>query len=390
MPTPTLVPFTVQRDVPLREVSPDFCWFHPRAAALPGHGRDGRPAVVVTIQKHLAASDFYSGLYCLRTDDLGATWTGPREIPSLAWRHAPNGVIIAVADVTPGWHAPTGKLLALGAQVRYNPAGTQLEDIKRAHETAYATFDPATGGWSDWRVIAMPAEARFDFARNACSQWLVEADGTLLVAFYHSTSAKVPHAVTVFRCRFDGTTLTPVTAGNTLELPVVRGLCEPSLARFDGRYFLTLRNDLKGYVSVSDDGLHFGPIAPWTFDDGAELGSYNTQQHWLSHNDGLFLCYTRRGANNDHIMRHRAPLFIAQVDPERLCVLRATEQVLIPERGMMLGNFGAAPVTAGESWVTDSEYVFLKKGYSPNQRGGDGSTFVARVHWGRPNRQLTG
>jgi hypothetical protein len=31
-------------------------------------------------------------------------------------------------------------------------------------------------------------------------------------------------------------------------------------------------------------------------DDGAELGSYNTQQHWLSHGDGLFLMYTRRGA----------------------------------------------------------------------------------------------
>ena len=69
-------------------------------------------------------------------------------------------------------------------------------------------------------------------------------------------------------------------------------------------------------MSVSDDGLQFAEPKPWTFDDGAELGSYNTQQHWLAHSDGLFLVYTRRGANNDHIVRHRAPLFMAQVDPD--------------------------------------------------------------------------
>ena len=56
----------------------------------------------------------------------------------------------------------------------------------------------------------------------------------------------------------------------------------------------------------------------------------NTQQHWLSHRDGLCLIYTRRGANNDHVIRNGAPLFIAGVDPERLRVLRATERVLIP------------------------------------------------------------
>lgn len=41
-------------------------------------------------------------------------------------------------------------------------------------------------------------------------------------------------------------------------------------------------------------------------DDGKELGSYNTQRHWLAHSVGPFLVYTRRGADNDHILRHRA------------------------------------------------------------------------------------
>jgi len=31
---------------------------------------------------------------------------------------------------------------------------------------------------------------------------------------------------------------------------------------------------VKGYVTVRDDGLHYRPIQPWTFDDrAAELGS---------------------------------------------------------------------------------------------------------------------
>ena len=41
-----------------------------------------------------------------------------------------------------------------------------------------------------------------------------------------------------------------------------------------------------GYVTSSDDGLHYAPIRPWTFDDGTELGSYNTQQHWVSTAEG--------------------------------------------------------------------------------------------------------
>jgi hypothetical protein len=71
----------------------------------------------------------------------------------------------------------------------------------------------------------------------------------------------------------------------------------------------------------------------------------------------LFLVFTRRGANNDHIPRNRAPLFMAQVDPEKLQVIRRTEQELIPERGVMLGNFGAAAVDENETWV---EAGFLK------------------------------
>jgi len=340
-PALPILDFEIELDTVLKHDDGQFLWFHPRVAAIPGAGRDGGPAVVMTLQKHLQVSDHYSGLSVMRTDDLGASWTPPDPRPELDWVEEAAGVHVAVCDVTPGWHAPTGKLLAIGARVRYSEKGEQLEDQARAHQTAYAVFDPRTGQWSKWKVLEMPPDDKFNFARSACAQWLVQPDGTLLLPFYFGPSASVPSSVTVVQGSFDGEEIKYLQHGDELELNVGRGLCEPSLVCFQGRYYLTIRNDLRGYVTVSEDGLHFQPIQPWAFDDGTELGSYNTQQHWLAHSDGLFLVYTRRGANNDHIMRHRAPLFIAQVDPDKLHVIRRTERILVPERGATTpGNAG--------------------------------------------------
>lgn len=384
---PPVLDYDIKLETVLTHDDGEFLWFHPRVAAIPDAGTNGAPAVLMTLQKHLRVSDFYSGLHVMRTDDLGATWAGPQAVPELDWTHDADGVIQAVADVTPGWHAPTGKVIALGARVRYSPDGRQLEDRPRAHQTAYAVYDPTTGAWTSWRILEMPPHEKFNFARNACAQWLVEPDGTLLVPLYFGPNATAPFSVTVARCSFDGEELRYIEHGDELTLNIARGLCEPSLAFFDGRYFLTIRNDLTGYVTAGDDGLHFAPIREWTFDDGEELGSYNTQQHWVAHSEGLFLSYTRRGANNDHVMRHRAPLFIAQVDPDTLQVIRATERVLIPERGATLGNFGAAAVSPEESWVTVSEGVWSE---DIRHRGAEGATFVARVIWSRPNALALG
>lgn len=377
--------YEIKVEVALQHDGEKWIWFHPRVAAAPGLGHQGAPAVVMTIQKHLMTSDHYSGLHALRTDDLGLTWTSPDAVPELAWRSESDQVDIAVCDVTPGWHGPSGRLLAIGAQVRYSPQGHQLDDKVRAHQTAYTVHDPKHGTWSPWAEIPMPPAEHFNYARSACSQWITEGDGTLLVPFYVGPDSKQPHAITVVRFAFDGRRLTPVAQGNLLRLDVDRGLCEPSLVRFGGRYFLTIRNDQRGYVAVSEDGLNYAPQKPWTFDDGSELGSYNTQQHWLAHSDGLLLTYTRRGVSNDHIMRHRAPLLIAQVDPEKLCVIRETERILIPECGVPMGNFGAAPINEHESWVTVSEFMWPQWNEQARKRGAAGRTFVARVVWKTPN-----
>jgi hypothetical protein len=378
------VGFEVKLETVLEHDDGKFLWFHPRVAAIPPTRPERPPTVWMTLQKHLHASDHYSGASVMRTDDLGKTWTAPDPRPELDWVRD-GRVDVAVADITPGWHPQTRKLIAVGARVRYSAAGEQLEDVERANQTAYTVYDPAAGTWSKWQRLEMPPGERFNMARSACAQFVVEPDGTLLLPFYIGSGTDTPFAVMVVRASFDGRQLRYLEHGDVFELDVERGLCEPSLVRFGGRYYLTIRNDLAGYVTVGDDGLHFRPIKAWTFDDGAELGSYNTQQHWLAHRDGLFLAYTRKGANNDHIFRHRAPLFLAQVDPQRLHVLRATERVLMPERGATLGNFGAAPIDARESWVTDAEGIFDD---AARRRGAKGAVFLARVIWSTPNDEV--
>ncbi|MFT3878726.1 MAG: exo-alpha-sialidase [Gemmatales bacterium] len=377
--------YTIQLDTIIKHDDRQFLWYHPRAVVWQPSDKTQPRQALITLQKHLRISDYYSGLYVMDSNDLGKTWSAPDLKPSLDWRKTPTGMNIAVADVTPGWHAPTGKVIAFGAQVRYGKKGEQLEDEPRAHQTAYAIYDPATKQWSDWKLAPTPDGEQYNFARSACSQWLVQDDGTILLPFYHGRNAKEPYRVTVIAYTFDGQQLKYLKHGNELTLPVVRGLCEPSLVRFQGKYYLTLRNDLKGYVTVSDDGLNYQPITPWLFDDGKELGSYNTQQHWLSHSDGLFLVYTRRGANNDHIIRHRAPLFIAEIDPKTLRVKRQTERVLILERGGEMGNFGASAISPNESWVTVSEGLWNE---DSRKRGAEGATFIARVKWSKVNRDV--
>lgn len=388
----SVLDFDVRADVLLQELSPEFCWFHPRAAAVPGLGRDGAPAVFVTLMKHLAADDHYSGVYTMRSDDLGKTWTGPTEVPELAWREGPSNITIAVIDVTPGWHPQSGRLIAIGAKILYTPSGgyAELATLPRSYETSYAVHEPATGVWARWRELEMPdSDGKFNRAGCGCSQWLVEPDGTLLVPVQFEPEKGGAWQATVLRCGFDGDTLTYLAHGDELAISEGRGFNEPSLACFQGTYYLTLRNDLRAHKAVSADGLHFGPVTPWTFDDGQELGSYNTQAHWLTHSAGVFLTYTRRGANNDHIPRNRAPLFIAQVDPETMQVIRSTEKVLLPERGAMLGNFGAAPITRAESWVTDAEFISRLvdplAGTRPHSRGADGTVWLGRVRWSEPN-----
>ena len=374
---PSMAAEPVRFDIKVEAIHGGFdketCWVHPRAGTIPGE----HPIVVLTMQKLLlSGSDIFYALNEMRTDDLGATWSGPTEHANLGRIPTEGGGTAVVCDFTPKWHAKSGKLLGTGHTAMYGPNNRLIDN--RPRSTAYSVYNPDARTWTTWRAMEMPDDPLFYNNGAGCTQRVDRPDGDILLPIYCKAEPPGPYSTTVVRARFDGDTLSYVEHGNVMALDVERGFVEPSLAVCNGRYFLTIRNDVKGYVTRGADGLHFDEPIPWTFDDGQELGSYNTQQHWVTHGDDLYLVYTRKGANNDHVFRHRAPLFIAEVDQDKLCVKRDTERILVPERGARLGNFAVTDVNEGETWVTVAEWMQPK---GIEKYGSDNSVYVARIKW---------
>jgi len=377
------------------------CWVHARAGMLRDSSKsaDGQATAVMTTQKLLlSGSDIFYALNELRSNDGGLTWTAPERIESFARETffgadvpLPTGADIAphllqpgdqttVCDFVPKWHAQSGQLLGIGQTVWYR--NNKVMHV-RPRGIAYAVFDSQAGNWAKWKCVDLPKDLKFQCAGSGSQQRVDLPNGDVLVPVYHKEPLAGQYASTVCRCSFDGDTLKYIEHGSELTISVKRGLYEPSVTKFGDRFFLTLRNDDHGYVTASRDGLQYSEVKRWTFDDGTDLGNYNTQQHWVTHSDGLFLVYTRKGADNDHVFRHRAPLFIAQVDPGKLHVIRSTERILVAERGARLGNFGITDVSADEVWVTVTEWM---QPVGVEKHGSDNTIWVARIKWETPNR----
>ncbi len=384
-PEDTALRYEVQRTVAHRGFDGKMCWVHARAGVIPvGAGSQKSPQVVMTTQRlQLSGSDVFYALHQTASEDGGATWSEPSRLDSFARQQMADGREVTVCDFTPRWHQKTGKLLGTGQTVWYQD--NRVMHV-RPRATAYAVYDHGAGEWSDWKRLKMPDDAKFRNAGAGSVQRFDLASGDVLLPIYFKEPEQRQYSTTVCRCSFDGKTLKYVEHGNSLTVDVKRGLYEPSITRFGGRFYLTMRNDDHGYVAVSDDGLVFGDPIQWTFDDGSDLGNYNTQQHWVTHRDGLFLVYTRRGLENDHVFRHRAPLMIAQVDPQQLQVIRSSEQVLVPENGARLGNFGVVDISPDETWVTVTEWM---QPVGVEKYGSDNRIHVAKLKWNRPNRSVT-
>jgi hypothetical protein len=114
--------FQVKLETVMKHDDGQFLWFHPRAVAVPSSA-GAPPKMLMSLQRHLKVSDYYSGLYLMERSAPEGSWSGPVLHPELDWRKEPSGVAISVADVTPGFHPQTGKVILIGAQVRYSPEG---------------------------------------------------------------------------------------------------------------------------------------------------------------------------------------------------------------------------------------------------------------------------
>ena len=334
--------------------SKDWDWWQARTAFVPGNS----PFLITTMSEtgRTGTHNFHDIYQSISSDD-GRTWSKPAPIPSLKRTLQADGYEVAPGDLWPTWHARTGKVLVTGKTFNFENG---KNENRLREKVSYSVMDPASEKWEPLRFLTLPENDHSGkpiVAVNAgCTQRVDLPNGDILLPVrYWRDAKKHNYTSIVARCSFDGESLTYKEHGTEHTLPAGRGLYEPSLAKFEGEFFLTLRADNSAFVTHGNDGLNFQPIREWRFDDEKPLGSYNTQQHWVTIGGGLFLVYTRRGADNDHIMRHRAPLFIGQVNPETLQLIRSTERILIPENHATLGNSGVCRVSDTETWITCGE-----------------------------------
>ena len=357
-------------------------WFHPRSCMVPALNGEGAMAFM-TLQT-IGGSDYFGPVHWTTSNDLGKTWSEFQPAPPLGWDKLEDGITSeAVCDVTPEYHAKTGSVLALGHNVFYKTKAFDRNQPSRW--PVYAVWKKGT--WGPRKKLVWDDPRGTEIYSNNCGQRVMLPDGDVLMSFTFGVKGK-PRDVCGVLCSFDGNDLVIKKTGPALSNPKGRGLLEPSLTSFQKRFYLTIRaEDNRGYVAVSDDGLNYEPKQAWAWDDGQPLDMSTTQQHWLTHSDGLFLVYTRKDPTNVNVPRWRAPLWVAQVDTKTLRLVRATEKVVLPLVGdgvndakqvAFMGNFGVnSNVSADEAWVTDGSWC-------PGDAS-KGELQLARVRWSRKN-----
>ncbi|PHS14020.1 MAG: sialidase [Blastopirellula sp.] len=359
-------------------------WFHPRACMVPG--AKGQPETALMTLQSIGGSDYFGPVHFSESHDIGKSWSKPTEIPALAWHEMPKheGLKAGVCDVVPQYHPQTGTVLALGHVVFYRGAKFSRGD-QLARYPVYSVRR-ADGTWSTRRILEWDDPRGSFIYTNNCGQRINLPNGDIAMSFTFGDQANFRKVAGVI-CSFDGEHLKIKEVGKPLELMHKRGLLEPSVTQYQDRFYMTIRaEDDHGYNSVSKDGLNWEPKKAWAWDNGEPLSMSTTQQHWMTHSNGLFLVYTRKDVSNTNVIRWRAPLWIAQVDPVKRCLIRKTERIVLPLIGdgvndaknvALMGNFHVTNVNAHESWVTAGEWI-------PNQKA-RGDLRLARIKWAQPN-----
>lgn len=360
-------------------------WFHPRACMMPG--ADGQPVALITLQQ-IGGSDYFGQVHWSTSTDLGKSWSDPEPIAALGRDAVPgreDDLKAAVCDVVPQYDPVTKSLLAMGHVVFYKgDYFARNEQLSRY--PVYVTRDQ-DGTWSGRKILQWDDPRGSNIYSSGCGQRVALPDGDVLMSFTFGPQ-EINRMVSGVCASFDGKMLNVKSVGPALHNDKGRGLLEPSVTKFGDKFWITMRaEDSRGYVSVSDDGLDYEEKRAWTWDDGTPIEMSTTQQHWLTHSDGLFLVYTRQDVSNEKVMRWRSPLWVAQVDTDKRCLIKSSEQVVLPLVGdgieapnqvALMGNFHVTHASPKESWVTVGEWM-PRDGYR-------GDVLLARIRWSKPNR----
>lgn len=331
----------------------------------------------------LTGIDVGKGGFVRKSTDGGKTFGEAQPLNS--YDEWVNGIREAFAGSLTFYSRYHKRMIAIGT-VQYFASDKYAlgwKENQQVSKLCYAFLDPETGMYcSDLTPFDFP----FPLTGGVpFGQPIEYEDGSFLVSFYYTPEGKHKDSVVSARCTLEGDTLRFLEFGEPLEDDTrARGLDEPSIAKLGDKYYMTIRCDETGLYATSDDGLHFDTPREWCFEDGTPIGNYNTQQRWIRHRDGLYLAYTRRGAHNDHVFRHRAPMFMARFDEDRGCLLRDTEVILVPEMGARLGNFTVTDVSENEFWLVTAEWMQNYKGKDHTfcqSFGSDNAIWRARIRF---------
>lgn len=319
------------------------------------NGKD--TAYMISTYLSLTGADVFVGAEISKSCDGGITFGEPHKLNS--YEVTENGIRTIFGIDSLHYHKATGKFLCFGRTTHYadNKHPILVNGVAPT-EPYFSILDTESEQFGELIPIPLPYEAVTAVPHGQIIEY---DDGNMLITFYGAASGETRSRAIAILYSFDGEKLEIVKSGTPLISGPEhrRGYDEPSVAGLEGKYYMTIRTDEAAYLSVSDDGFTFCEPFRWLFDDGEELGSINTQQRWLRFDDALYLAYTRKTQYNSHVFRNRAPLFLSRFDPERLCLIKESERILVPEMGARLGNFQSCDVSGNEAWISVAEWMQL-------------------------------
>lgn len=343
------------------------CLVHARCAPGPDH-------IVLATAQDLSVDgcDTFNPIQYAFSSDDGRTFEPLSPLPGNSGMIRCGNLTLVGCDFTPIYHPQTGTFLVIGHNAAYEE-GAKRPAGGHKH-LCYFVCDPKTRCVSEMKTVEFSESGSFHNIGSGCTQTVIASDGTLWIPLCHNAEKSLLY-VCAAHFEFDGTTLQMIEKGPSFTAETeARGLGEPSLICHHGRFYMTIRSDGHGYHAESADGLHFSEPEFWRFDDGEILPNYNTQQHWCTISGRLWLVYTRKAGTNDHVFRHRAPLFAAPVDPETVRLIRAEERVVVPEAGARLGNFAAGTFDEKTAFVMAAEWM---QPIGCEQYGSDNSVYLS-------------
>ncbi len=316
---------------------------------------DGKTVVMIHTMLLLSGDDVFYDHYVSVSCDGGRSFDEPTPLTGMDT--VQDGIRTHVNINSLYYNRKLDKWFVFACRLYYAGDGEPLLKNGGAYSApVYTTFDLKTRDWdTNIRDIPMPFSCI-----SSCphGQVMEDAEGRMLLSFYVRGEDQL---------KFDAMTGLYAWGQDGLQLlrtgePIsgeghARGLAEPSVAKLDGKYCMTIRSDEVGLLSESEDGYTFTTPEPWKWDDGSVLENYNTMQRWLRFGDCLWLAYTRKDRLNGHVFRHRAPIYAARFDAERKCLIRETEKILVPELGARLGNFYMCDLSEREVLLATAEWM---------------------------------